>query len=141
MKGLFTMIFDIKISPPTSTAQMKKVRIVNGHPVFYEPAKVKAAKQLLISALRLYKPDVPFTGAVQLTVIWLFPKGKSHKAGYWRTTRPDTDNLQKMLKDCMTKLGFWLDDALVVREIVEKRWADEPGGLHIEIQALPEVAA
>jgi Holliday junction resolvase len=63
------MTFDIKISPPTSTAQMKKVRIVNGRPMFYEPAKVKAAKQLLISALRLYKPDEPFTGAVQLTVI------------------------------------------------------------------------
>ena len=30
-------------------------------------------------------------------------------------TKPDTDNLQKLLKDCMTKCGFWKDDAQVVR--------------------------
>lgn len=132
---------DIKMKPPTSTAQMKKVRIVKGHPVFYEPQKVKVAKRLLMTALLMHCPPSPIEGAVSLKVIWMFPKGKTHKAGTWRVTRPDTDNLQKMLKDCMTKVGFWHDDAQVVREIVEKKWADEPGGLHIEIESLPEVAA
>lgn len=135
------MIFDIQMKPPTSTAQMKKVTVVCGRPVFYEPEKVKAAKKLLLTVLGVHKPSDPFTGAIQLKVIWLFPKGKTHKAGTWRTTRPDTDNLQKMLKDCMTTLGFWHDDAQVVREIIEKRWAEEPGGLHIEITPLDEVAA
>lgn len=133
------MKFDIQMNPPTSTAQMKKVRIVQGHPVFYEPPKVKSAKRLLMTFLAYHKPKQPFEGAVSLKVIWKFPKGKSHKAGTWRVTRPDTDNLQKLLKDCMTKLGFWKDDAQVVREFVEKLWADEPGGLHIEIEPLPEV--
>lgn len=135
------MIFDIKIAPPTSTAQMKKVRIVKGHPVFYEPQKVKVAKRLLMTALLMYRPESPVEGAVYLKVRWMFPKGKTHKAGTWRVTRPDTDNLQKMLKDCMTKVGFWHDDAQVVREVVEKVWANEPGGLHIEIEQLPEIAA
>ena len=31
--------------------------------------------------------------------------------GEYRTTKPDTDNLQKLLKDCMTATGFWTDDA------------------------------
>ena len=44
--------------------------------------------------------------------------------------------LQKLLKDCMTKCGFWKDDAQVVREMVEKRWADEPMGIYIEIMEL-----
>ena len=70
-------------------------------------------------------------GALELTAVWRFPKGKSHKDGEWRVTRPDTDNLQKMLKDCMTKTGYWKDDAQVVREVVEKRWAEVPG---IDIQ-------
>ena len=51
-------------------------------------------------------------------------------------TRPDTDNLQKLLKDCMTRCGFWKDDAQVVREIVEKRWSDEPTGIFVEIKSL-----
>ena len=130
------MIFDIKIAPPTSTAQMKKVRIVKGHPVFYEPQKVKVAKRLLMTALLMYRPESPVEGAVSLKVRWMFPKGKTHKAGTWRVTRPDTDNLQKMLKDCMTKCGFWKDDAQVVRETVEKRWSDEPTGIYIEITEL-----
>ena len=67
-----------------------------------------------------------------MVVKWLFPKG-SHKNGEYRTTKPDTDNLQKMLKDCMTSLNFWEDDCLVVSEHVEKFWADLPG-IYILIQ-------
>ena len=25
----------------------------------------------------------------------------------WKTSKPDTDNLIKMLKDCMTRTGYW----------------------------------
>lgn len=78
------------------------------------------------------------TGPISLRVIWLFPKGKSHRNGEWRVTKPDTDNLQKLLKDCMTRCGFWVDDAQVVSEAVEKRWADDPAGLYIEVQELEE---
>ena len=84
----------------------------------------------------VHRPDEPLEGALQLRTLWLFPKGKSHKNGEWRVTRPDTDNLQKLLKDCMTRCGFWQDDAQVVREIVEKRWSDEPTGIYIEIEEL-----
>ena len=133
------MEFFIAMNPPTSTAQMKQVRVVNNKPVFYEPAPVKEARKQLIGHLILHRPDVPLDGPLALTVMWLFPKGKSHKNGEWRTSKPDTDNLQKLLKDCMTKCQFWKDDAQVVREVVEKRWSDEPCGIYIEIQEL-EVA-
>lgn len=60
------------------------------------------------------------------------PRGK-HPNGSYRTTKPDTDNLQKLLKDCMTTEHFWTDDALVCSEITEKFWADMPGTwIHIE---------
>ena len=127
------MNFFLTMNPPTATAQEKQVRIVRGKPLFYDPSPVKKAKKLLIAHLLTYRPDKPFEGAVSLSTVWLFPKGKSHSHGEWRTTRPDTDNLQKMLKDCMTKCGFWKDDAQVVRETVEKRWSDEPPGIYIEI--------
>lgn len=132
------MEFFLRMNPPTATAQMKKVQVVNGKPIFYDPPKVKAARNKLMAFLSMHKPKQPYEGAVSLRVLWLFPKGKSHKNGEWRITRPDTDNLQKMLKDCMTELGYWTDDALVVREIVEKRWADEPGGIRIRIEPLED---
>ncbi len=126
----------LAMKPPTVTAQEKQVKVVKGKPIFYEPAPLKEAKNLLISSLNLYKPDKPMEGALALTTIWLFPKGKSHKHGEWRVTKPDTDNLQKLLKDCMTKTGYWKDDAQVVRETVEKRWSDDPTGIYIEIESL-----
>lgn len=127
------MNFFMNMTPPTCTAQMKKIAVVNGHPVFYDTPAIKAAKKDLCGHLMVNRPSAPFEGAVSLKVIWCFPRGKSHKHGEWRTTRPDTDNLEKLLKDCMTKCGFWKDDAQVVREICEKRWSDEPCGIYIEI--------
>ena len=35
--------------------------------------------------------------------------------------------MQKLLKDCMTAVGFWKDDAQVASEICEKFWAEVPG--------------
>ena len=130
------MEFFIAINPPTATAQEKQVRIVRGKPLFYDPASVKEAKAQLIGHLAQHRPEHPLEGAVALTTIWLFPKGKTHRHGEWRTTKPDTDNLQKLLKDCMTKCGFWKDDAQVVREQVEKRWSDDPTGIYIELESL-----
>jgi len=132
------MEFFIPMNPPTVTAQMKQVRVVGNKPIFYDPPKVKEARQSLSGHLAKYKPLSPITGAVSLRVIWLFPKGKSHKNGEWRITRPDTDNLEKLLKDCMTAVGFWKDDAQVVREYVEKRWSDKPCGIYIEIEELED---
>lgn len=130
------MEFFVSMKPPTATAQEKKVRVVHGKPMFYDPAPVKEAKRLLVGHLSGHSPDTPMEGPVSLRVLWLFPKGKTHKNGEWRVTKPDTDNLQKLLKDCMTKCGFWKDDAQVVREVVEKRWSDDPTGIYIEVEAL-----
>lgn len=130
------MEFFLQMAPPTATAQEKKVTVVNGNPIFYDPAPVKAAKKLLTGSLIAHRPNKPLQGPVSLNVVWLFPRGKAHKHGEWRVTKPDTDNLQKLLKDCMTKCGFWKDDAQVVRETVEKRWADEPAGIFIEVTEL-----
>lgn len=124
------------MNPPTVTAQERKVAMVKNKPIFYKPEKVKQAKAELMKHLRPFKPDIPFESPIELYVVWLFPKGKSHKHNEWRITKPDTDNLQKMLKDCMTEIGFWKDDAQVVKETVEKRWSDEPCGISIEIKIL-----
>ena len=126
--------FFLPMIPPTVTAQEHKVTVRNGKPRFYDPPEVAQAKQKLQAALSGHSPTSPFTSAVRLTVKWLFPKGK-HANGEYRVTRPDTDNLQKMLKDCMTKCKFWKDDAVVASEIAEKFWADVPG-IWIRIEEL-----
>ena len=118
--------FFMPMVPPTATHQEKQVRVVDGKPRFYEPAELRAARSKLTAHLVGHRPERPLEGAVRLVVKWCFPRGR-RRDGSYRTTRPDTDNLQKLLKDCMTTVGFWKDDAQVASEIVEKFWAEVPG--------------
>ena len=127
--------FFLPMIPPTVTHQEKQVTVVNGKPKFYEPQELKTARVKLRDALTPHRPEKPMTKGVRLAVKWCFPRG-AHKNGEYRTTKPDTDNLQKLLKDVMTDLGFWKDDALVASEIVEKFWAENPG-IFIYVETLP----
>lgn len=126
--------FFMAMEPPTCTCQEKQVRVVKGKPVFYEPGELKAARQKLTAYLAGHIPKEPYCGGVRLIVKWCFPQGK-HRDGSYRISKPDTDNLQKLLKDCMTRCGFWEDDALVASEIVEKFWAKVPG-IYIRVESL-----
>ena len=110
--------------PPTATSQQKG-RSASG--VWYKPAKLKAAEDYYLWGLKSYRPAEPLEGAVILSVEFRFPATKPHKDGDPKITRPDTDNMIKLLKDCMTKLGFWVDDAQVCMETVRKSYATEPG--------------
>ena len=124
--------FFMPMVPPTVTHQEKQVHVVNGKPKFYEPAELKAARQKLMAYLGHHVPEEPSHHGIRLVVKWCFPRGP-HRDGEYRTSKPDTDNLQKLLKDCMTLAGFWDDDALVASEIVEKFWAEVPG-IYIRIE-------
>lgn len=121
---------------PTVTAQEKQVAVINGKPVFYEPEELKAARAKLMAHLGQHVPAKPYmTGPVRLTVKWCFPITGTRQDGQYKYTKPDTDNLQKLLKDCMTDCGYWKDDAQVASEIVEKFWAALPG-IYIKIEEL-----
>ncbi|MCM1167097.1 MAG: RusA family crossover junction endodeoxyribonuclease [Ruminococcus sp.] len=122
-----TLEFFMAMKPPTATYQEKKLTVRNGKPHTYEPPNVRDTREKLTAHLARFAPEKPLSGAVRLVVKWLFPKGKAHKDGEYKTTRPDTDNLIKLLKDCMTELHFWHDDSQVASEINEKFYADTTG--------------
>jgi Holliday junction resolvase RusA-like endonuclease len=127
--------FFMAMIPPTATHQEHKVSVVKGKPVFYDPPEVKAAKSKLLGHLAKHKPVKQYENGIRLTTRWCFPVVKGKLNGQYKITKPDTDNLQKLLKDCMTELGFWKDDALVASELVEKFWSDIPG-IYIRIEEL-----
>ena len=134
--SVHALSFFCPMIPPTATGQMHKVQVLPNSKVhFYDPPEVAQARAKLLAAVCRHMPSAPFTGPVSLLVKWCFPVTAPHHDGEWKTTKPDTDNLQKILKDVMSKSGFWVDDALVCREIVEKFWADVPG-IYIRVEAL-----
>ena len=113
--------------PPTATHQMQQVAIQGGKPHFYEPQPVADARAKLTGHLAPHVPERPLKGPLQLMVKWCFPIVGPHEDGEPKTSRPDTDNLQKLLKDVMTALRFWEDDAQVCEEYAGKYWAEQPG--------------
>lgn len=126
--------FFVPMVPPTVTHQEKQVTVQGGKPRFYEPQELKAARIKLRDYLAKHRPDAPMDCGVRLIVKWCFPRGV-HPDGSYKTTKPDTDNLQKMLKDVMTEVGFWKNDAQVASEIVEKFWA-ETTGIFVRVEEL-----
>ena len=129
---------NLEIIPPTATSQENQTAFINGRIMHYKKKSAKDAFRILTEALRPYAPIKPMDGPIALYCGWRFPKGKSHKDGEWKITRPDTDNLQKALKDVMTRLGFWVDDSRVCQETVIKVWSDDPG-ITIDYREVDEV--
>lgn len=126
--------FFLPMIPPTVTDQQHALGVRNGKPFVYDPPALKDAKEKLTAHLLPHAPTTPIDSGVRLIVRWCFPKGQ-HQNGEYRITRPDTDNLNKALKDCMTRCRFWKDDALVASELIEKFWAEIPG-VYIRIEEL-----
>ena len=123
--------FFMAMEPPKTTAQMHQVTVRNGKPVFYDPPAVKEMKAKLQAALHPHRPVEPLHGPIRLVCKWIWP-GKTEA---YKPTKPDTDNLQKALKDAMTKGGFWLDDCQVSSEICEKMTGPQPG-IFVRIEVL-----
>jgi len=126
--------FFIPMKLPTVTAQEQKTGVRNGKPYRYDTPELKAARALFRDHLAKFAPPAPLTGPVKLYTIWCY-QSDAHKAGEWKITKPDTDNSVKLLKDVMTGLRFWKDDAQVCSEITQKVWNDIPG-LYVRVEVL-----
>ena len=128
--------FFIPMKLPSATHQMKKWGVWNGKPYSYEPQSVKDARQKFIAHLAKHVPDAPMQGPLSLTTQWIYPADSKHPDKTWKTTKPDTDNLVKLLKDVMTTLHFWKDDAQVASEVIQKFYSSGPTGLFVLIEPM-----
>ncbi len=124
--------------PPRVTHQQHRVAVVDGKPRFFDGPALRNARGLLMAHLEKFRPDAPLEGPLHMKTVWFFRTPARGKDG-WKSTKPDTDNLQKLLKDCLTASGFWLDDAQVCHEEILKCQANEAAwhGIVIHIEALP----
>jgi Holliday junction resolvase RusA-like endonuclease len=92
------------------------------------------------------KPAVDPVGAFDVKLTFFFRRPKNHygKAGHVKasapinhTSKPDADNLAKLVLDRITEGGWiWRDDAQVSRLKVEKYWAitDARIGVYVSIE-------
>lgn len=123
---------------PTKTYQEKRLGVTrSGRAYLYEDSELKTIRERFAAELAKHVPQKPLDGPVALLVDWCFPITGKHYKGEWKTSKPDTDNLLKLFKDCMTSVGFFKDDAQVVREISEKFYNDLTG-VFVKLEQLPQ---
>lgn len=107
---------------PKGTAQMKRY---NGQTrTYFKSARLQATEDFYIQEIGMYAPTHPIQGAISLSVDFDYYTPTKKKRGTWKTSRPDVDNVVKLLIDCMTKLGFWEDDSQIARLRVSKRYSE-----------------
>jgi Holliday junction resolvase RusA-like endonuclease len=106
----------------------------------FTPAKQRSAagaiKHLCSLAMRGARP---LEGAVSLWVLAVYPwptswSGKKRAANQRKTSRPDVDNIGKLLADALNGVA-WIDDAQIAVVRLAKVYGDHPG-LQVKIEAL-----
>lgn len=131
---------------PKGTAQQKGERIgyrfVGGRKVpyidHYRKPEVQASRNQLTLMMKKYRPKEPSDRPIRLVVCLYFDISKPKKLwGTYKTTRPDCDNYVKEIKDVMTDLKFWNDDAQVVDLRVIKRYS-EKATIYISMEELDD---
>lgn len=81
--------------------------------------------------------DAAMQGAVKVEMLFAMPRPKSHygtgrnewklkeSAPLLHTKKPDIDNLQKWVLDCLNGI-LWVDDSCVVEARARKEYAEKP---------------
>ena len=97
--------FNTVLKIPHATAQQRRFTAGGNHPT----SGMKKAAATWQALFEHFAPDMPFARGVPLKVeIVLCFNGKKLLAPM--VTRPDIDNLAKMILDAMTRARFWEDD-------------------------------
>ena len=133
--------FFVKCNPPKTTAQASSRVFKNkytGKMFIGKDRRGQSVREELMALLRPYVPERILDGALKITIEFGFPYLKSVRKKdigkiIPKITKPDGDNSCKLIFDCMTRLGFWKDDALLWDIRFRKFYTDTPGiGIKIE---------
>lgn len=94
----------------------------------FTPAKQRHAMGVVkMYCQRAMGASPPIEGPVELSIsaIYLRPKSKLRRMDLWKTSRPDADNISKLIKDALNTVA-WRDDAQVASLHVWKQFGAIP---------------
>lgn len=116
----------------TRQVNMKSGKSFIGH---YQPKKITNEKDALILLAQEYRPEHIWTEPIEVQVTFFFPWTKSitkkrklswSESGLdYKSTKPDLDNLEKMLFDALEGV-IYQNDSQIVSKFSEKRLSDTP---------------
>jgi Holliday junction resolvase RusA-like endonuclease len=136
MKNDKNQDFSIDMEPPSSThqANLRVLKTKTGQMFVgkMKNNKVSAWQKEFGLKIAKYKPFEPISEACIINIRlnysppkYLLPKFNKCKT-IVKDTRPDCDNVVKVILDELTNQKFWVDDSLIWQLNVEKCWEIHP---------------
>jgi len=129
--------FQVAFDPPKATHQGSGtiLRRKDGTTFIGRPSSSPGAKakKVWLRTFKPHKPREPLEGPLEARIEITFPwrtsdtkkvRSRGHAA---MPTKPDIDNLMKLVLDAMSQSQFWNDDNQVTDLICRKRLGDNPG--------------
>jgi len=119
-------------------------RVARGH-AYNPPGLVDAWKGAIGWGCKAHRPPHPLVGPMRVDLWFYFPRPKYHfrkdgqlkqEAPIRHIVRPDRDNAEKVILDCLTRAGFWDDDCQVCAGEVNKLYANTEPGVRVVITPL-----
>jgi len=129
------ILMNVNIVPTTATHQ-SSLRVLKGKggKFFigkYKKSKLKDWIDEFKYKIRQFKPAFPLEGPIQAKIEFYFPYPKSisktkSQGESWKITRPDLDNMEKMIFDTLTEEGFMTDDSIICSKVSVKKLSNNP---------------
>lgn len=111
----------------------------------YNPATAEGWKYEIAYQIKNALPEEPYECPVKVHMEFRFERPSNHYTSkgeltksakrdkMFHTQKPDFDNLEKAVSDCLTELGFWRDDTQVVEWSGSKQWVSTMPGMFLKI--------
>lgn len=111
----------------------------------YDAGTAEAWKSAVAWRAREFQPPEPITGPIDVSLQFWLPRPKGHhvasdpsrplktNAPRHHTGKPDCDNLAKAVLDCLTQIGFWVDDSQVIHLRVRKAYVGTYGNSGVAV--------
>ena len=117
--------------PPKTTVQQRRQNKFGGY--LHDTGKIARATWKAI--VEPYRPETPMCGAIALSIAITWPhtkrsrteSGKRNTPVVAKTTRPDSDNIVKMILDVMQETGFFHDDSQIFDMHISRYYGDIAG--------------
>jgi Holliday junction resolvase RusA-like endonuclease len=107
-------------------------RFVRGRVVSTGSRLTKLWRVIMMASFVRERPQEPIDQAVRIDVLFMMPTKDKRRWGKPHTCRPDKDNLEKPVLDCLVKAKVLKDDSLAYTGEPLKVWA-ERGGIDVRI--------
>lgn len=140
-----TRVYRIGLTPRGAS----RPRAARGGGRVYMPPEHRAWMEAATVMLREQSYGEPQRGAVAVRIVatWPTPKARpswcprevwaGRAAGLWMASKPDADNVGKIVLDAMVAAGLLEDDRGVVSLAIEKRMMPGAGGVDAYVMQAP----